>query len=136
MLCDGFAHPLQHVGALQGAIRPQHMALAGVFLEDGQHPQDSAPRGRIRDARLPDHFPDAPTPSAFRKMRIFPSVVYLLPFISSGTFRPQTNSSHGAKKRSHVKVDSGLNGVRAEEMTHRMMSVRRQPKTLTCSMNL
>jgi hypothetical protein len=35
-------------------------------------------------------------------MRIFSSVVYRLPFIVWVLFRPQTNSSTGSKKRSHV----------------------------------
>src|SRR5580704_3285309 len=40
--------------------------------------------------------------SASRKMRIFSSVVYRLPFLVWVLFRPQTNSSTGSKKRSHV----------------------------------
>ncbi|MBN8708870.1 MAG: transposase, partial [Verrucomicrobia bacterium] len=41
--------------------------------------------------------------SACRKMRILSSVLYLFPFISSGSFWSQTNSSPGAKKSSHVR---------------------------------
>lgn len=38
MVGDGLAHPFEHIGTFQGAVGPQHVALAGVFIQDGQHP--------------------------------------------------------------------------------------------------
>lgn len=49
MFGDGLAHPFEHIGTFQGAVGPQHVALAGVLIQNGQHPQGSAPRRRIRD---------------------------------------------------------------------------------------
>jgi len=49
MFLDGLAHPLQNVSALECSISPQYMALAGILVEDREHPQCPASRGSITD---------------------------------------------------------------------------------------
>jgi len=49
VLLDGPAHPLQNITALEGSISPQYMALAGILVEDREHPQCPASRGSITD---------------------------------------------------------------------------------------
>ena len=49
MLLDRPTHPLQNVSALEGSISPQYMALAGILVEDREHPQCPASRGSITD---------------------------------------------------------------------------------------
>ena len=38
MLLDRPAHPLQNITALEGSICSKHMAFAGVFIKDREHP--------------------------------------------------------------------------------------------------
>jgi len=49
MFLDGLSHPLQNVSALECSISPQYMALAGILVEDCEHPQCPASRGSITD---------------------------------------------------------------------------------------
>ena len=49
MLLDRPAHPLQNITALEGSICSKHMALAGVFIKDGEHPQGSTSGGSVTD---------------------------------------------------------------------------------------
>ena len=49
MLLDRLAHPFEDITTLEGPIRPQHMALAGILVEDREHPQRPASRGSIAD---------------------------------------------------------------------------------------
>ena len=49
MLLDRPAHPLQNITALEGSICSKHMALAGVLIKDGEHPQGSSSGGSVAD---------------------------------------------------------------------------------------
>ena len=49
MLCDGRLHQRDHVGRLEGPVGAQHMALAGVLVQDGQHAQGAAAHRGIGD---------------------------------------------------------------------------------------
>jgi hypothetical protein len=62
VLFDGFLQPRQYVRGAQRSVGPQDMALAGVFVQDGQHPQRPAAHGRIGD-EVPG--PDVPPMRGF-----------------------------------------------------------------------
>src|SRR6516165_3920566 len=49
MLRDRLFQPLQHVLRAQRAVRAQHMTLARVLVQDGQHAQRSPAHGPVRD---------------------------------------------------------------------------------------
>jgi len=89
-----------HIGGLQGPVRPQHMALAGVLIEQRKHPQGPAPDGGVSDEVLG---PDMPAvsglgrpASASRRMRIWSSVVCFLPFMVWVLDLTQTNTEGGS----------------------------------------
>ena len=47
VLFDGFLEPGQYILRAQRSVSTQDMALAGVFIQDRQHPQRTAPHSRI-----------------------------------------------------------------------------------------
>jgi len=57
MLLDRPTHPLQNITALEGSICSKHMAFAGVFIKDREHPQGSSSGGSVTD-KIPG--PDMP----------------------------------------------------------------------------
>ena len=42
VLGDGALHKVDDVAGLEGPVRPEHMALPGVLIEDREHPQGAA----------------------------------------------------------------------------------------------
>ena len=62
MPLDGPFQPGEHVGGPQGAFGPQHVTLAGMFIQNGEHLECAATHGGIAD-EVPR--PDVPTMSRF-----------------------------------------------------------------------
>src|SRR5450755_1485859 len=62
MLLNRLAQPFQHILRTQRSVGPQHMALPGMLVEDGQHPQRSSAHRGIGD-EVPG--PDMPTVRSF-----------------------------------------------------------------------
>ena len=49
MLFDGFLEPDQYILGAQRSVGMQHMALAGVFVQNCEHPQGTTTHRGIRD---------------------------------------------------------------------------------------
>jgi hypothetical protein len=62
VLFDGFLEPGQYILGAQRSVGTQDMALAGVFIQDCQHPQRTAAHGGIGN-EVPG--PDVPAMRGF-----------------------------------------------------------------------